>query len=74
MNKWARLAIIILVLLMKINRTNQHFIKHIDSTEIPVCLFKNANAHKTMKGLANFGKNSKGIFFGLIMGHTQFNQ
>jgi len=56
---------IILVLLMKINRSNQHIIKHIDSTDIPVCLFKNANAHKTMKGLASFGRSSKGIYFGL---------
>jgi len=50
---------------MKINRRNQHVIKHIDSTDIPVCLFKNAHAHKTMKGLARFGRNSKGTFFGL---------
>ena len=66
-NRWANLAIIISVILMKINRKNQHIIKHIDSTDIPVCLFKNANAHKTMKGLANFGRSSKGLFYGLKM-------
>ena len=65
MNRWAYLAAIILFLLMKLNRKHQHLIKHIDSTDIPVCLFKNANDHKTMKGLARFGRSSKGIFFGL---------
>lgn len=64
-NKWVHLAAIILLLIMKANRKNQHPIKHIDSTDIPVCLFKNANNHKTMKGLASYGKNSKGTFFGL---------
>lgn len=65
MNRWAYLAAIILFLLMKINRKSQHLIKHIDSTDIPVCLFKNANSHKTMKELAKFGKSSNGMFFGL---------
>lgn len=64
-NRWLFLAAVIIILLMKINRKSQHPIKHIDSTEIPICLFKNANAHKTMKGLAQFGRNSKGTFFGL---------
>ena len=59
------MAAIVLALIMKLNRANQHPIKHIDSTDIPVCLFKNAHAHKTMKALASFGRNSKGTFFGL---------
>lgn len=66
-NRWSFLSAIILALLLKMNRANQHPIKHIDSTDIPVCLFKNANAHKTMKGLARFGRSSKGIYFGLKM-------
>lgn len=61
----APLAAVILILIMKSNRANQHLIKHIDSTDIPVCLFKNAHRHKTMKGLAEFGRSSKGVFFGL---------
>lgn len=65
LNRWSFLAAIIIVLIMKRNRSCQHPIKHIDSTDIPVCLFKNAHAHKTMKGLATFGRSSKGIFFGL---------
>lgn len=67
MNRWAHLAAIILALLMKLNRKSSHPIKHMDSTDIPVCLFKNANTHKTMKGLASFGRSSKGIFYGLKM-------
>lgn len=65
MNRWAKLALIASLQILKINRKNQHIIKHIDSTDIPVCLFKNANSHKTMKGLANFARSSKGTYFGL---------
>jgi len=65
LNRWAKLAAALLFLILKINRRNQHIVKHIDSTDIPVCLFKNANSHKTMKGLANFGKSAKGAYFGL---------
>ena len=52
MNRWFFLATIILVLLIKLNRRNAHTVKHIDSTDIPVCLFKNAHHHKTMKRFA----------------------
>lgn len=64
-NRFAHLALLILVTILKVHLKNQHIVKHIDSTSIPVCLFKNANAHKTMKGIAMFGRNSKGTFFGL---------
>lgn len=67
MNRFSQLAIIILALLLKINSRSSHPIKHIDSTDIPVCLFKNAHAHKTMKGLAQFGRSGKGTFYGLRM-------
>lgn len=65
LNRWAYLCALILVLIMKINRKNQHPIKHIDSTDIPVCKFKNAKNHKTMKDLATFANNGKGTYFGL---------
>lgn len=67
LNRFAMLAVIILTLLLKINRKNPHLVKHIDSTDLPVCLFKNANNHRTMQDLAAFGKNSKGTFYGLKM-------
>jgi hypothetical protein len=65
MNRWSPLALIVLNMIMKQNRTSPHPIKHIDATDIPVCLFKNANAHRTMKLLATFGRSSKGTFYGL---------
>ncbi len=65
LNRWYYLAAIVIALIMKMNRRNQHPIKHIDSTDIPVCLFKNAHAHQTMRAFAAFGRSSKGIFFGL---------
>lgn len=67
LNRWYFLALIIIALLMKVNRVNSHWLKHIDSTDIPVCLFKNAHHHQVMKGLAQFGRSSKGIFYGLKM-------
>lgn len=54
-----------LTLVMKSNRQSRHLIKRIDSAGIPVCLFKNAHNHKTMKELAAFGRSSRGVFFGL---------
>lgn len=67
MNRFAYLATIILALIMKINRVHAHLVRHIDSTDIPVCLFKNAHRHKTMKGLAAYGHTGKGTFYGLKM-------
>ncbi len=65
LNRWFFLATIILTLLMKLNRQNAHLVKHIDSTEIPVCLFKNANSHKTMKDYAEYRKKGNSTFYGL---------
>jgi len=67
LNRWASLALVIITLLIKINRKNQHIVKHIDSTDIPVCLLKNGKYHKTMQGLASYGRGSKGMCFGLKM-------
>lgn len=64
-NRWYFLALTIIILLLKLNRQNAHPVKHIDSTSIPVCLFKNAHSHKTMKQFAEFAKTSKGVFYGL---------
>jgi len=65
--RWAKQGAVILFLLMKINRQNADEIKHIDATEIPVCLFKNANRHQTMKDFASFMRGAKGTYFGLKM-------
>lgn len=66
-NRFARQALLILAMIMKINRQNSHIVKHTDSTDIPVCLNKNGKNHRTMRGLANWGKHGKGWFFGLKM-------
>ena len=65
--RWSKLAALVLFLIMKMNRKHSHPIKHIDSTDLPVCLFKNANAHRTTKGLAGYGRGAKGIYFGFKM-------
>lgn len=46
-------------------RKHAHLIKFTDSTDIPVCLNKNAKRHKTMSGLAAWSKTGKGSFYGL---------
>jgi len=64
MNKCALLALFILKILFKNNQNHSHLVKHTDSTDIPVCLNKNANHHKIMKGLAEWGYSGKGWFYG----------
>lgn len=65
LNRWSWLAALFISLIMKGNCQFPHPIKHIDSTIIPVCRFKNAYTHKTMKGIAAYGKTRDGLFFGL---------
>ncbi|OGN31191.1 MAG: hypothetical protein A3I92_00635 [Candidatus Yanofskybacteria bacterium RIFCSPLOWO2_02_FULL_43_10b] len=65
MNRRALLALLVIKILFKNNRQNSHLVKHTDSTDIPVCLNKNANRHKTMNGLSNWGHSGKGLYYGL---------
>lgn len=65
MNKWSLIAALIIMLIMEVNKMFQHPVKHIDSTIIPVCRFKNARKHKTMAGIADYGNSGDGTFFGL---------
>lgn len=65
MNRFFSLALIIFHVLLKVNRTSPHLVKHTDSTDIPVCLPKNAKHHKTMAAYASWGHNGKGSFYGL---------
>ena len=50
---------------MKWNQKFSHIIKHTDSTDIPVCLNKNAKNHNTMRGFAKWGHSGKGLFYGI---------
>ena len=65
LNRFAHLALVVLLRILRHNRRNQHFVKHTDSTEIPVCSNRKAKNHKTMKDLARWGYTGKGSFFGL---------
>jgi len=65
LNRWAWLAALFISLVLKVNNGWQHPIKHIDSTIIHVCKLKNAKHHKTMQGIAEFGKNGEGWFYGM---------
>lgn len=71
MNEAGLLALRILILIMKLGRTYQHLVKYTDATDIPVCLKKNADAHRTMASLATLGRSSKGWYFGLKMTITR---
>ncbi|KKT90978.1 MAG: Transposase, IS4 family [Candidatus Jorgensenbacteria bacterium GW2011_GWA2_45_13] len=64
-NKCSILCLQILKCIFLSNRQNSHIIKHTDSTDIPVCLNKNAKYHKTMKIVSSWGHSGKGLFYGL---------
>lgn len=70
MNRFALQALLILNAILKWNRKNAHPIKHTDSTDVPVCLNKNATHHKTMVAFASWGHSGKGLYYGLKMNIT----
>lgn len=51
--------------LLQLAQKDSHLVKFTDSTDIPVCLNKNAKNHKTMSALAGWSKTGKGYFYGL---------
>lgn len=65
LNRWAKLALVVLALLLKFNRRQAHLIKHTDSTDIPVCRNKNARYHKTMREYAAWSHNGQTYYYGL---------
>lgn len=70
-NRAALLTLRILLILMRLGKKQAHPVKYTDATDLPVCLKKNADDHRTMRGLADFGKSSKGWFFGLKLTMTR---
>ncbi len=64
-NRLLPLFLRILMTLIVLNRKMAHIIKYTDSTDVAVCLNKNARYHKTMHGLAKWGRGSKGFYYGL---------
>lgn len=65
------LALTILFRIMRMNRKHQHLVKYTDATDIPVCLKKNGDRHRTMAGFSGLGHSTKGWFFGLKMTMTR---
>jgi hypothetical protein len=70
MNRFALQAIMVLNAILKWNQKNAHIIKHTDSTDVPVCLNKNAKYNKIMKLLSSWGHSGKGLYYGLKMSLT----
>lgn len=70
-NRAALLTLRILLILMRLGKKQSHPVKYTDATDLPVCLKKNADDHQTMRGLADFGKSSKGWFYGLKLTLTR---
>lgn len=67
MNRFALWGLIILNAILRWNQTRAHAVKHTDSTDVPVCLAKNARHNKTMSRIASWGHSAKGWFYGLKM-------
>lgn len=61
----------ILFWLMRQNKKNQHLVKYTDSTDLPVCLKKNADDHKTMVAFAQIARSSKGWYYGIKLTLTR---
>jgi hypothetical protein len=65
MNRFAEFAALILLMIIKANRGFQHWVKHTDSTDLPVCSNRKAKHHKTMAALSSWSHTGKGAFYGL---------
>ena len=55
----------IIALFLQHFSAHAHLVKFTDSTDIPVCLAKNARRHRIMRGLAAWSRTGKGSFYGL---------
>ena len=71
MNKSATVSLRLLFIIMRLGKRYAHLVKYTDATDIPVCLKKNADAHRTMRGVAGFGRSTKGWYYGLKMTMTR---
>ena len=71
MNKAANFCARLLFFIMRQNRNVQDLIKFTDATDIPVCLKKNADSHKTMAHFAELARSSKGWFYGIKLTITR---
>lgn len=65
MNRFSFVALKILTLILTRNRSSCHLVKHVDSTDIPVCSTRKADSHRVMKEFAALAKTGKGYYYGL---------
>jgi hypothetical protein len=65
MNRCLKITLVILEKILSFNQEHAHLIKHADSTDIPVCLNKNAKRHKTMNCCSAWENSGKGSYYGL---------
>lgn len=65
LNRFALTIMLLCVRMANENRSVAHPLKYTDSTDVPVCLVKNARRHRTMRDFARWGKTRKGWFYGL---------
>jgi transposase len=71
MNRAGAWAMRILFLLMRLGKKFGHIVKYTDATDLPVCRKKNADSNKTMRGIAEIGRSSKGWYHGVKMTMTR---
>lgn len=71
MNRSAVPCLRLIHIIMRWGRKYQDLVKYTDATDIPVCLKKNADSHKTMSPFATLGRSSKGWYYGLKMTLTR---
>lgn len=71
LNRVARLSLRLLFIIMRLGKKHAHLIKYTDATDIPVCLKKNADSHRTMRAFSEIGRSSKGWFYELKMTITR---
>ena len=71
MNKAGLASLKLLFIIMRLGKKHTHLIKYTDATDIPVCLKKNADSHRTMQQFSGLGRSSKGWFYGLKMTMTR---
>lgn len=71
MNAAAILSLRLLFIIMRLGKKYSHLVKYTDATDIPVCLKKNADSHRTMKDFSEIARSSKGWFYGIKMTLTR---
>ena len=70
-NASALLCLRLIFVIMRLGKKHQHLVKYTDATDIPVCLHKNADSHKTMRAFSELGRSAKGWFYGLKLTITR---